>query len=102
MLHHAGTEAVHGADLMRELARHGHDIGPGTLYPMLHRLERDGLVRSESRVVEGRRRKEYRLTARGSEELEAATVLLRELADELLHDRGPESIGSDVEAGGAR
>ena len=42
----------------------------GMLYPVLHRLERNGLVEASwGRSESGRRRKYYRLTERGSEEL---------------------------------
>ena len=42
----------------------------GMLYPVLHRLERNGLVKASWGLSEsGRRRKYYRLTERGSEEL---------------------------------
>jgi len=42
----------------------------GMLYPVLHRLERNGLVKASwGRAESGRRRKYYRLTKRGSEEL---------------------------------
>ncbi len=42
----------------------------GMLYPVLHRLERNGLVQASWGTAEsGRRRKYYRLTDRGSEEL---------------------------------
>ncbi|MGW8877627.1 PadR family transcriptional regulator [Streptomyces mirabilis] len=39
ILHHAAEEEIHGAWMTEELARHGYQISPGTLYPMLHRLE---------------------------------------------------------------
>ena len=43
----------------------------GMLYPVLHRLDRNGLVKASwGRSESGRRRKYYRLTDRGSEELE--------------------------------
>lgn len=42
-----------------------------TLYPVLHRLENDGLLSSSWRLAEnGRRRKYYQLTAKGREALE--------------------------------
>ena len=42
----------------------------GMLYPVLHRLEKDALIRAEWRLSEeGRRRKYYRITPRGREEL---------------------------------
>jgi len=43
----------------------------GMLYPVLHRLEKDGYIRSEWKISdEGRLRKYYRLTDKGQEELE--------------------------------
>ena len=43
----------------------------GMLYPVLHRLEREGLVQSRWRKAEsGRRRKYYRLSSSGGEQLE--------------------------------
>lgn len=39
ILHHAAEEEIHGAWMTEELARHGYQITPGTLYPTLHRLE---------------------------------------------------------------
>ena len=42
----------------------------GMLYPVLHRLERDGLIAGRWELTdEGRRRKYYRLTARGKQQL---------------------------------
>ncbi len=42
----------------------------GMLYPVLHRLEKEGLVRSRWRIADsGRRRKYYRLTAAGKRQL---------------------------------
>lgn len=43
----------------------------GMLYPVLHRLEKDGCIRSQWKTSdEGRLRKYYRLTDKGREELE--------------------------------
>ena len=49
----------------------------GTLYPILHRLERQGRVKGEWEA-EGRRRKRYAITARGREALSEETAKLRE------------------------
>lgn len=44
----------------------------GMLYPVLHRLEKEGLVSTQWKLsVEGRRRKYYKLTAAGKKELES-------------------------------
>lgn len=84
ILHHAAEEEIHGAWITEELARHGHHISPGTLYPILHRLENDGLLTSREQVVEGRTLRLYRATVQGHEELAACRAALRELADEVL------------------
>ncbi|MBV8381159.1 MAG: helix-turn-helix transcriptional regulator, partial [Planctomycetaceae bacterium] len=36
ILYHAVKEPIFGVEMMEELARHGYDVGAGTLYPMLH------------------------------------------------------------------
>jgi DNA-binding PadR family transcriptional regulator len=89
VLHHAAMGEVHGAWISEELAHHGHRISPGTLYPMLHRMEDDGVLRSRVAVVDGRRRRLYRATAKGRRDLQRAREALRELADEVLGDAGP-------------
>jgi DNA-binding PadR family transcriptional regulator len=46
------------------------DLPEGTVYPALHRLDRAGLLRSEWTVAQGRRRRVYRLTAKGTRALD--------------------------------
>ena len=86
ILYHAGKERVYGAALMEELARHGYQVGPGTLYPMLHALEEKGLLVSEIEVVGGKRRRYYHITAYGTDALENARAhtleLIREINEE--------------------
>ncbi|MFN2594173.1 MAG: PadR family transcriptional regulator [Actinomycetota bacterium] len=63
---------IHGYAVMESLrARSGGAIGieGGTLYPLLHRLEEAGLVRSSWSTQSGRRRRTYSLTARGKRAL---------------------------------
>jgi DNA-binding PadR family transcriptional regulator len=84
ILHHAAEQEIHGAWMTKELARHGYQISPGTLYPTLHRLEADGLLASERRVVDGRVRRVYRATEAGRQALSEDLEALRELADEVL------------------
>ncbi len=45
------------------------ELAEGTMYPALHRLERRGLVSTETIVVEGRKRRVYTLTASGRDAL---------------------------------
>ena len=83
ILHHAAERPIIGQWVLTELRHHGYDISPGTLYPLLKRLERNGWLRSESAVGEGkRRRRYYHLTKRGAAVLE----VLRETVVELHHE----------------
>jgi len=84
ILHHAAEEEIHGAWMSRELAAHGYEISPGTLYPTLHRLEHDGLLTSRKVVEGGHSRRVYKITAEGRKALRRMRKALRELADEVL------------------
>lgn len=89
ILYHAAHDEVHGAWMATELARHGYKISPGSLYPLLHKMETEGLLRSSSKVVEGRVLRSYVTTAKGRRALEATKRQLRELASEILGDEMP-------------
>ncbi len=86
ILHHAAEAPVYGAALMAELARHGYQIGPGTLYPMLHHLEQQGFIRSTPRNVGGKIRKYYTITPAGQRTLASVQTQLQELVHEALPD----------------
>ena len=83
-LYHAQQGTVSGVEVMEGLHRHGYTIGSGTLYPILHQLEQQGYLSSKHEVVVGRRRKNYRITSKGSQLLEDAKGRLRELISEVL------------------
>lgn len=84
ILHHAAEEAIHGAWMSEELARHGYRISPGTLYPTLHRMEAEGLLVSAKETVDGRVLRSYRITDAGRRELQEQRRSLTELAREVL------------------
>lgn len=63
---------------VREASRSRVDLPAGTLYPLLHRLEDEGLVRSTWDETTGRQRKWYDLTAAGRKRL---TVQAQEWTD---------------------
>ncbi|MCC7031620.1 MAG: helix-turn-helix transcriptional regulator [Acidobacteria bacterium] len=80
ILHHAAEQPVVGQWILAELRRHGYDVSPGTLYPLLKRMERNGWLRCE--VEPGRalrRRRYYHLTPGGA----AVLRFLRETVVEL-------------------
>ena len=83
ILHHAAEGDVHGARLTEELARHGHRLSPGTLYPLLHRLEDEGLLAGRDEVVDGRVLRRYRATPEGRKALAELRQVVAELAGEV-------------------
>jgi PadR family transcriptional regulator PadR len=91
VLLHASHEPIFGLAMMEELTHHGYRIGPGTLYPLLHGLERNGLLASASKIVGGRRRRVYRITPAGQRALDKARSKVDELHHEL-HEEHPRRI----------
>jgi len=86
ILHHAAEGPLYGAWMTEELARHGYRISPGTLYPMLHTLERDGYLSSREAKENGRVVRVYRATAKGKKALNTAKDRIRELFHELIEE----------------
>ncbi len=87
ILYHASKEPIFGVEIAEELARHGYSLSPGTRYPVLHRLEKEGLMESSSRVVNGRVRKYYQATAEGKLVLEQSKRKIRELVTEVIEEK---------------
>lgn len=84
ILHHAAEEPIFGLGMAEELARHGYRISPGTLYPLLHGLEKKGYLRV-TEVRNGKsRRNVYRATALGRKALVGARQKVLELFGELI------------------
>lgn len=83
VLHHAAEEEIYGQGIMEELARHGYRLSPGTLYPMLHAMEKKGYLRSREKRDGRSVRRLYRATPRGCAALDAAKDKLKELVGEL-------------------
>jgi PadR family transcriptional regulator, regulatory protein PadR len=83
ILHHADEDRVYGVGMMKELARHGYKLGPGTLYPLLHRLVADGLLKSQTVLEKGRSRKYYTITPQGRRALSKIRPKLNELISEV-------------------
>lgn len=87
ILYHASSEPIFGAEIADELKRHGYYLGPGSLYPTLHRLESEGYLEQRPKVVGGKVRKYYTITEQGLATLNEARRKIRELVDEVLEDR---------------
>ena len=57
----------YGYSLIQRLAEHGLQVEQGTLYPLLRRLESQGLLQSNWRVEESRPRRYYQISPLGEE-----------------------------------
>ena len=88
VLHHASVEGVFGLGMIRELRRHGYRIGPGTMYPLLHSMEKRGWLKARRAQSEGRSRRVYSATRAGKKTLEEARLKVEELFEELFEEEG--------------
>ena len=86
ILYHASKGPIFGVGIVKELSRHGYYISPGTLYPTLHRLAKEGYLKQDSKLVGGKVRKYYTITDSGLEMLKQARDKISELVDEVLDE----------------
>ncbi|MBI4286998.1 MAG: helix-turn-helix transcriptional regulator [Chloroflexi bacterium] len=86
ILYHAAKGPVFGAEIVEELSRHGYNLGPGTLYPTLHRLENAGYLTRSSQAVGGKVRKYYAITEEGLKALGEAKKRIAQLVEEVLEE----------------
>lgn len=83
----------YGYTLRKELAEHGLEMDEGTLYPLLRRLETQGLLDSEWREEDKRKKRFYRLSAAGTE------ILARLLSEWRSLDRSLEGVLGETNHG---
>ena len=86
VLYHATRESVFGHGMIEELNRHGYRLGPGTMYPLLHGMEKRGWLKSERKKVGVRSRRVYVATRAGRQALKIGREQVRELFEELTED----------------
>jgi PadR family transcriptional regulator PadR len=84
ILHQAGVAPVYGVRLKKALRDRGYDISPGSLYPLLHAMERADLLRSRLKVFKGRVRKYYSITPQGESCLQELKRTFSALAKEVI------------------
>lgn len=91
ILHHAETKPVIGQWVIRELRRHGYEVSPGTIYPLLARMEERGWLRCSVDPHGGlRAKKEYSLTKKGRDVLTLVREQIVELHREVVGGEGDE------------
>lgn len=84
ILHHAKKEPFFGSWMIEELKEHGYEISAGTIYPILHNMEKSGLLYVENIISSGKVRKYYSITNDGIEVLDKAKEKIKELTDEII------------------
>ena len=88
ILHHAAEGPVVGQWMLAELREHGYDVSPGTLYPLLRRMETYGWLRSETDAKGGpRSRREFFLTKEGRAVLQHLRGHVAEMHREVVTER---------------
>jgi len=88
VLHHAAQAPIYGLWMLDELRAHGHHLSPGTLYPLLARMEANGWLVSDP--ADGKRRRDYRITDAGRELLERLRDEITELHREVVLGEEPD------------
>src|SRR5438876_8733667 len=83
LLHHAAESPIFGQWMIDELGRHGYRLSAGTLYPILHGMERQGYLKSQTTQKNGRNRRVYRATLLGRKALGTARQRVQELFGEM-------------------
>ncbi len=86
VLYHASKERIFGVEMINELAHHGYEVSPGTIYPILHGLEKAGYLSSEQEVAAGKVRKYYQITPPGRKALAELKKKIHEMTSEVLGD----------------
>ena len=87
VLHYACRGPIFGLKIIEHLARHDYRLSAGTIYPLLHRLEQHGALRSREQLHDGRIRRIYRATPLGHRMLAHARNRVAELLKELMQDQ---------------
>jgi len=87
ILHHAAEKPIYGQWIAVELRRHGYHINPGTLYPLLKRMEGHGWLKCVPvHKSHTKSRREYRLTSEGARILSLICELVQELYQEVVKE----------------
>jgi DNA-binding PadR family transcriptional regulator len=85
ILHHAQEDqGIYGVEIINELKGHGYSISPGTLYPILHEMKDNKLLKLNKKNVDGKIRKIYKITNKGKETLSNLKIFIKELYDEVI------------------
>ncbi|MBI9098332.1 MAG: helix-turn-helix transcriptional regulator [Spirochaetaceae bacterium] len=79
----AKKEPFFGLGMIGELKKLDYDLSPGTLYPLLAKMEQEDLLKMDIRLINGKNRHYYSITKNGIEVLEVAKTKAMILFNEL-------------------
>lgn len=97
ILHKAGQGPVYGEALNKAFHRFGYKMSPGSLYPLLHNLEKQRLLHCRIHITRGRVRKYYELTEKGRACLAEMRKELAGLVAEIIFDERSPSVAISQE-----
>jgi PadR family transcriptional regulator PadR len=98
VLHQASQGPIYGGRLSKFLREQGYAISPGSLYPLLHQMEKAGLLQSRLRIYRGRARKYYEITPTGQACLAEVRREVAALVRTVILAEGPASSPSHAAA----
>jgi len=84
ILYQASQDDIYGLQMIDELKRHGYQVSPGTLYPILHSLQMEGFLKRRTQNVKGKIRKYYSITPKGNKMLQESRFKIKELIKEIM------------------
>jgi PadR family transcriptional regulator, regulatory protein PadR len=84
IIYHATEEKICGIEIMEELKRHGYTASPGTVYPILHKMNNDKLLVAHNEIKDGKRRIYYKATPKGKKVLDQTLEKIKEFYDEVI------------------
>lgn len=90
VLQRASQGQVYGGALRKTLQEFGYAISPGALYPLLHRLEAQGLCTSSEQIIDGRVRRYYEVNDEGRAYLTMARHQLADIVQDVFGIGRPE------------
>ncbi|MHA1784312.1 MAG: PadR family transcriptional regulator [Candidatus Helarchaeota archaeon] len=86
VLYHASKGKIYGKEIKEELERHGYNISYGTLYPILHSLEKQDLLTKSNEKIGGKIRKYYKITEQGYKVFNELKEKIKELSEEIFEN----------------
>ena len=92
ILHQASSRPIYGGKLSKYLREQGYEVSPGSLYPMLHSLERGSYLRSHIRLYKGHARKYYEATPMGQSCLNELRQQFNGIVREVILDSKPREL----------